>query len=297
MFTKEFLNVDLEIIAAEIKTNGFFSFENAFTKSFIDGIESDVARAGFTFNKNGIGSVFFETQLYLTHMLTVSKFFFDYITHSKILSVSRRIMGEKFRLKALRYYETHGGHHMQWHTDNKTDRGFAHIPGIIFIAYISDVYDGEFQYIRGSHNWSGESAYSDYTEEFIEKNHKENLVSFKMPKGSLIIYDTYGIHRAKPVSDLSFVRKSLFHQVDAELDDSEPILINTEYLTELDELKKQYLGFGMKGRYEVYPTTILKNVPLTKDIFFLVVGWIKYRLLKSVYQKLPRALKRTFKKS
>ena len=30
---------------------------------------------------------------------------------------------------------------MQWHTDNKTDREFAHIPGIIFIFYVEDVED------------------------------------------------------------------------------------------------------------------------------------------------------------
>jgi len=34
---------------------------------------------------------------------------------------------------------------MQWHTDNKTDKGFANIPGLIFIFYVSDVEYGQFQ--------------------------------------------------------------------------------------------------------------------------------------------------------
>ena len=63
-------------------------------------------------------------------------------------------MGNSFRLTALRYYETYGKHHMQWHTDNKTDKEFSKFPGLIFICYLSDVNDGQFQYIKRSHLWS-----------------------------------------------------------------------------------------------------------------------------------------------
>ena len=77
-----------------------------------------------------------------------------------------------FRLKALRYYENFGGQHMQWHTDNRRydkEQGETHTsaPGIIFLAYISDVDDGEFQYIKGSHIWSSENTHHDYSVKFI----------------------------------------------------------------------------------------------------------------------------------
>jgi hypothetical protein len=49
---------------------------------------------------------------------------------------------------------------MQWHSDNKTDQHFADQPGIILITYVSDVDDGEFQHISGSHKWSGKAAWS-----------------------------------------------------------------------------------------------------------------------------------------
>src|SRR5690606_30686500 len=129
-----------------------------------------------------------------------------------------------------RYYETYGRHHMQWHTDNKTDRSFSHIPGLIFIAYVEDVEDGEFQYVRGSQNWSGDSAYSDYSDAFIQENYAHEVRSFKAPKGTIVIYDIYGIHRGKPVSDRKFVRKRLFFQVDSKIDSAEPILLNTSFL-------------------------------------------------------------------
>ncbi len=47
---------------------------------------------------------------------------------------------------------------------------------------MADVDDGEFQYVRASHNWSGERAYSDYSDEEIEENHGKDIVSFKAPR-------------------------------------------------------------------------------------------------------------------
>ena len=87
----------------------------------------------------------------------------------------------------MRNYENFGGQVMQWHTDNrfydKEKKGETHTtsPGLIFLAYISDVEDGEFQYIRGSHVWSGEYKHHDFTQEYIQNNYKEDVVGFKKP--------------------------------------------------------------------------------------------------------------------
>ena len=87
-------------------------------------------------NHNEINGVYFEKQYYFTNLLTKSKTFYNFVTSKFVLDVSEKYLGNTFRLKALRYYETYGKHQMQWHTDNKTDKSFAHIPGIIFIFYI-----------------------------------------------------------------------------------------------------------------------------------------------------------------
>ena len=44
--------------------------------------------------------------------------------------------------------------------------------------------------------------------------YNNEIVGFKKPKGSIVIYNTHGVHRAKPSKDKSLVRKSLFFQVD-----------------------------------------------------------------------------------
>jgi hypothetical protein len=205
-----------------------------------------------------------------------------------MFSLCDKLLGDSYRLKAMRYYETYGGHHMQWHTDNKTDKGFAHIPGIIFIAYLEDVADGEFQYVRGSHAFSGTKSYNDYTDDFIEQNYAKDVVSFKGPKGTLVIYDTYGIHRARPVADASYVRKSLFFQVDADCRSAEPILLNSAFIGKLDDKTRTYLGFGLPAEYAVFPDTGLKDLPLKRLGGKAVGKWLLYRSARASYELLPR---------
>ena len=52
----------------------------------------------------------------------------------------------------------------------------------------------------------------------VNKSYSDSIISFKKPKGSLIVYNAYGVHRAKPSKDKSLIRKSLFFQVDKELE-------------------------------------------------------------------------------
>jgi hypothetical protein len=176
---------------------------------------------------------------------------------------------------------------MQWHTDNKTDQGFAHIPGIIFITYVSDVPDGEFQYISGSHRWSSEGGHNDYTDATVAEKYAKDVVSFKMPRGSMIVYDTYGIHRAKPVMhDDNFVRKSLFFQSDAGLENAVRIIVNTAYLDKIDEETKMFLGFGMPGDYATYPLTGLESLPLTRETSKPLIQWAA----RNAKQKIKRLI-------
>ena len=184
---------------------------------------------------------------------------------------------------------------MQWHTDNKTDQEFSHIPGLIFIFYISDVDDGQFQYIEGSHLWSGKKAYNNYTDEYIQKNHKDKIKDFKMPSGSIIIYNTYGVHRAKPVFNKSFVRKSVFFQVDSEINNSEPIILNTEFITKVNEDIKMFFGFGHRSNYKVYPKTSIYSLPLTKNILIILIKYILQRFLKSFKHLIPKKIKKILK--
>jgi hypothetical protein len=285
IFSDQFRATDPAKIADAIRTTGFFAMENAVTPAFLEQIEDDVAQHRFGFNCNEVTGVIAGRQYYLVDMLAISKAFFDYCTDSTVFAISRELLGPQYRLKALRYYETRGGYHMQWHTDNKTDKNFAHIPGIIFITYVSDVADGEFQYISGSNKWSGESGHNDYTDAVVAEKYSKDIVSFKMPRGSMVIYDTYGVHRAKPVMhDETFVRKSLFFQTDASLDDAIRIIVNTAYLDKADDETRMFLGFGMPGDYTTYPQTGLESLPLTRETGKPLVEWVAKNAKKKIKQ-------------
>lgn len=295
-FSREFHSLEISNISNQIKEKGYFAFSKAINKEVINRIYQDATQFKLNLNNNDIRGVHTENQYFLTNLLSVSKKFYDFVSSQIVFDICKIHLGNKFRLKALRYYETYGKYEMQWHTDNKTDQKFSHIPGLIFIFYISDVEDGQFQYIEGSHLWSGKKAYNNYTDEYIEKNHKDKIKDFKMPSGSLIIYNTYGVHRAKPVYNKSFVRKSVFFQVDSEINNSEPIILNTEFITKVNDDIKMFFGFGSRSNYEVYPKTSINSLPLTKKILKILIKYILQGFLKSCKSLIPKKIKKILKK-
>lgn len=286
IFTEEFLRIDNSSIVNQVRDKGFFKYENALTSEFIENIESDVKKADLSLNRNNVAGVYFThgNQFFLTHMLAASKSFYNYCTNFKVINFCKEIFGNLFRLKALRYYENFGGQHMQWHTDNRRydkEKGETHTsaPGIIFLAYLSDVEDGEFQYIQKSHVWSGENKNHDYTDEYINQNHKKDLVGFKGKKGTILIYNSWGVHRAKPTSNINFVRKTLFFQVEKDTSHSEPIILNAEFLDNINDETRMYLGFGKRANNSVYPNTDIYTMPLNKKTFSIFYKWLVSRMV------------------
>ena len=287
IFTDNFLNINTSEIADQIKKIGYFKYEGALSDEFIENIQKDVEKAGLSLNNNGVGGVYntHGSQFFLTHMLASSKSFYNYCTNSRILNFCKQIFGNQFRLKALRYYENFGGQHMMWHTDNrlyeKNKKGETHTssPGIIFLAYVDDVNDGEFQYIKGSHVWSGKNTHHDYTVDYVKKNFEKDIVGFKGKKGTILIYNTWGVHRAKPTTNTDFVRKTLFFQVEKDINHSEPILLNPEFITEFNDDINMYLGFGKKATNNIYPTTNIFTMPFNKKVANIFFRWILSRII------------------
>jgi hypothetical protein len=289
LFSESFLSVPDASIVQAIKTDGVFCAPAALTENFLNSICDDVARTGFGFNRNWISPVYTRNQLFLSHMFAISRSFINFSTHPRFFELFDQILQSSYRLKVQRYYETYGGHRMEWHTDNRT---FAHIPGLIVLAYVSDVEDGEFQYIRASQHWSRGTDF--YTDRFVKQNCDKELLSFKGPKGTLIIFDIYGIHRAKPVKKGNFVRKNLLFQVDDTLGYSEPLLVNPEYIDNLDDRIKRYLGFGQPSGISLYPQTDLSTMPLSKQSEIFIRGLGK-KIARASGELLPEQVRSAVK--
>lgn len=285
-------------IIEKLKTDGFIKIDSCFTDKFINSINGDIADNRFTINKNRISGVFSNKQFFFVHLLTLSQSFVNLIMDKSIQTICKKYFQTGCRLKAMRYYETSGMHKMQWHTDNKTSEGFSEVNGLIFIFYCNNVSSGEFQYIKGSHLWSLKQKKNDFTDEWIKKNYSDSIESFKGPSGTLIIYNSHGIHRAKPFKNRFFVRKSVFFQIDDKLDDGEQLLVNPSLFSHknmTDTWTRDFLGFESNSTYAPYPKSSVKTLP--SNVFLpLVIEFIAQKL-KSIFKRLiPNPIKLILKR-
>lgn len=101
--------------------------------------------------------------------------------------------------------------------------------------------------MRNSHLFSKDFKYPNFDTYVLEK-YKDKIQSFKMPKGSIVIFDNKTIHRAKPYLDFFWRRESLFFQVDNDIEDGEKILLNAEFLNDLNTKKNMFLGLGFPSK-------------------------------------------------
>ena len=93
----------------------------------------------------------------------------------------------------------------------------------------------------------------DLAEAVISTKYKDDIISFKMPAGSVVIYNERAVHRAKPITRSNWYRTSLFFHVDNIVDDAEEILLNPEFITDATPRIQQYLGFGKPATYPIAP--------------------------------------------
>jgi hypothetical protein len=254
--------LDLSRVKQSIETEGYFALERALEPTFVGAMLTESGELAAAANVNDVHAVRFGDQAYLTHCLAKSRSAYQFVTSDLVLDICKHILGDEFYLHAKRIYTTSYGHHMQWHSDNKKGAVKLHFAGLIFIVYLCDVIDGEFQYLRGSHNWSGARESNDYTDAYVEEKHRQDIISFRLPKGSLLIYDIYGVHRAKPIVTPGWTRKSLFFGISSEFRDGEKILVNTEFLDNLDDRRRRYLRLGQRASFETFPSSDVMTLTL-----------------------------------
>lgn len=291
LFTPDFLAVDPKEVVRAIEEVGYFSFERALRPEFLARLQEEVSAHRPAANVNDAGPVWWHEQYFFPHALSSCRSYFDYVTAERLRNISAARFGNSFRLKCHRYYETGPGHSMVWHADNVTNEGVVNdSDGLIYILYVNDVQDGEFQLVTGSYRERKHGKWSyTYTNEFIEKEYGDRVRTFSMPAGSLIVYDTYGIHRAKPIVSRTFVRKSIFFQVDNSDAFAEKLLLNPAFFDRRDDALMDYLGFGKPQQFPANPRTTIDHMPapqllrLQGQLFGAYAARLKY----GFFQLLP----------
>ena len=290
LFSDQFDSIPENQIAENIAKNSFFSYEKAINPEIINKMLSETELFKINFNSTAISSVYANDGYYNSNAITKSHTVFKFLTSKKIFGIARSYLGNEFRLKCHRIYSLSPFTRQGWHTDNRKtgDGNIIKINGLVFIVYLNDVFNGEFQAIKGSHLISENYKYADYNDDVI-KDYSKDIVSFKLPLGSIIIFDIRAIHRAKPYYNLLWRRKSLFFQVDTELDDAEKLLINPRFINNMDKTLFTYLGMGKKNDMPQEPsnseikTLNFKDIANVQGKLFLAILYRINWLLRNLF--------------
>lgn len=134
----------------------------------------------------------------------------EYFENSKLLAIGEELLGvpliNHMTLAArLQFKSDNAGSGGGWHRDSPFENQFKSI------LYLSDVSDsnGPYQYVKNSHKFShqfktlgyGKNLMrftNDEVEEVVRK-HNWGVTTFEAKKGSLILTNTRGLHRGKPI--------------------------------------------------------------------------------------------------
>jgi hypothetical protein len=288
------MDLNITKILEDVRNKGYSTVESFLNKDSVKIILNDTTKNKFKINENSSTGVFYETQYYFMNLLAESQKCYDFITSKFVINLCDQYLGNKYRLHASRYYETMSGHNMKWHVDNKRGIELIDMKGLIFIVYLCDVDEGEFQYIEGSHKFDNDTP--DIQDDLINNKYKHLIRSLKMPIGSIVIYDARGIHRAKIFNNKNFVRKSLYFQVDAIDEIAEKILVNTKFLKNITPDIEKILGFGKKYEDSTYPKTNLNRYPINLKVLMFILKWFIYRISRFILRTEPRNIIKIFKK-
>jgi ectoine hydroxylase-related dioxygenase (phytanoyl-CoA dioxygenase family) len=305
-FSQDFLTTSSKNISDEISKNSFFYMKSILNEDFTKKIISETKLFDPKFNSLEVSSVHDHDGYYMSNGLAKSQALFDLLTSSEIINISEQYLGKKFRLKCHRVYSVGSGTKNPWHTDDKKyGEKNDKIKGLVFIIYLNDVFEGEFQAIKGSHLFSENFKYPNFDTHLMDE-YKDSITSFKMPKGSIVIFDNKAIHRAKPYLNFFWRRKSLFFQIDNEIEDGEKIIVKTEFLKNLSNNQSMLLGMGKPSNMPHEPSKTGINtinfkmilnlqIEIFKAIFFRTFHFSKFLLNDKVKRYIQKIYKKKIK--
>jgi hypothetical protein len=294
MFNLDFLNFSNTEIVNDLKTKGYFVFEQALTEQYVDELLQEVDFEQILVNTNDVGVVIASDIKFLTHCLANSRKAYDVITSTKVLDICKEYFTDSYKLTNHRIYKTTKKGHMPWHTDNNLQSGKQlsakhNMSGLLFLFYLSDVTTRAFQLVKNSQAWSGNYRHEIYlSDSFIQNNYSQDILTFPIKKGSVIICDIHAVHRAEPFKDEDYARYTLLFQIDEVGSDhvghGEKNLVNTEYLDNVTPEVMDYLGFGFRRDYPAFPNTSVATMKLSD------VWKVQKQLFLQTFQVLTKKL-------
>ncbi len=217
---------------------------------------------------------------YVEDLLSCDKSFMRFAVHPTLVSIVKDYISSDAVLKECRGWRTrivkkkfHG-----WHKDGWYDKKIYDTPPkqLKIGIYLTDVNSGSFSYLKGSHKSVKSNPnilHEHFNDAFIEQQ-KENIIYANGPAGTVVIFDTSGIH-CQSSPNLS-PRNAVFyayHSPTVVIDASEleygrygPLLINNAIIDDsftIDDLK--IIGFFQKDFGSIGKQALKRN-PILSSI-------------------------------
>jgi len=265
-------NIETSSVINTLQAQGHCYQTDVLSETTVDQLMSEVDFDRIMVNHNTVGTVTSGTQRFFSHCLTSSKLAYDIITAPSVLDICDRYFTKPYQVTHQRFCQTRDTFHMPWHTDNnlvenKKLSGKYEMPGLLFLFYLSDENVSPFQYLAGSHEWSSNHSNEIFlSDRWIKKHHEDKVLTYKMAKGSLMVCDVHGIHRAVPFKKRNHNRTTLLFQVNQQderyVGHGEQNLVNTAFIDQPSEKLLSYLGFGVHRDYAVFPNTSVDTMTL-----------------------------------
>lgn len=255
---------DAATLAAELETHGAVRLPRLVSDDTLQEMQSAFASRLRFFRFNNVDG-YERTErmrLMVEDVLTLAQGFVDIALHPLVTAVLDRYCGPRYELCEAKGWQTqptkkdfHGWHGDAWYDQTKiTD----HVPREVKLAvYLTDVKSGAFQYIRGSH---GRQAPYHLQRSDVEKLPLNDMIDFLGPPGTVVLFDTSGIHR-QGIPILEPRRAVFFNYHDPEVPLQKgdvtfyryhPLLLNAALLGGLSAEQLRVLGVGNRTGFQPY---------------------------------------------
>lgn len=208
------LNLKKNLVSSEFSKNGYLVIENFIDQIVCNKIIEDIdyfitKYPEEIFNVNNKNSDFrlwgFENFSDEAKKYLMNKKLNQIINNYDILFKNKKSFVLGAKLIANDHRMGSGGG--EWHKD-RTNRKYKYCKALVYLNDV-DENNGPFQYIKGSHkssflirNFIKKNFGFDkknFSDDEINNNFYNDIVTFKKPKGTVIIFDGTGIHRGKPI--------------------------------------------------------------------------------------------------
>ena len=192
-------------------------------------------------------------------VLTLDQGFMDLVLHPLVKGVLNSYLGDEYELTEAKGWKSlptkrdfHGWHGDAWYDQSVSQTIHREVKLAI---YLTDVRSGGLNYIKGSHQKQHPRIVKNSE---VSEVHAERILNLTGPAGSVILFDTSGIHR-QGVPMLEERQACFFNYHDASVvlqrEDVDyyryhPLILNAAFLGNLSAEDRRILGFGNKLNFQ-----------------------------------------------